>query len=283
MKLAGVVILYNPDEALIERVDTYRHYLDKLIVVDNSEISNQEIIRPLWENKDVHFIHNGKNEGISKRLNEAATIAIKNGFDWLLTMDQDSYFEKGVFDAYLNCISQYENIDNVAMFGIEYDERNVSQSPCDFQQVNHLITSGSLVNLKIFNELKGFDVALFIDNVDHEYCFHAKAVGYEIVKVQDIFLQHSLGVVSQHRSLKNLSLTPRTLHSPIRMYYTVRNYFYLSEKYSKLFPEDIKEIKKSILNRIKNNLLYNEKRMQVLKNIIKGYADYKNGRMGKIS
>ncbi len=282
MNLSGVVILYHPDDTLPQRINSYKQHLKKLYVVDNSEVSNKELLNTLQEDPNIFLIHDGKNEGIAKRLNEAARLAIKDGFDWLLTMDQDSYFDTGLFDEYLNCINRYSGIDQVAMFGIEYDKKLWVEEECAFSQVNHLITSGSLLNLNLFKEIKGFDEALFIDNVDHEYCYHAKQLGFEIVKLSNILLCHSLGVVSYHRSLKNLKSTPRTLHSPVRMYYTIRNYFYLYKKYGETFSVEIKEIKKSILNRIKNNLLYHENRFRVFKYMIKGYLDYKKNKMGKL-
>lgn len=283
MNLAGVVILYHPDKDLMKRVSTYQPHIRKLYVVDNSEKADVELHRFWQRQENVLLIHNGKNEGIAKRLNEAAALAINDGFDWLLTMDQDSFFKEGLFAHYLQCIKRYGNPDRVAMFGVEYDERLYSREECAWVPVNHLITSGSLVNLKLFPAMQGFDEALFIDNVDHEYCFHARVLGYDIIKFSSILLTHTLGVVSSHRSLKSFKRTPRTLHSPVRMYYTIRNYLYLKKKYAGHFAEDFREIEKSLLNRIKNNILYHQHRVQIVKNIFRGYRDFKRKKMGKIS
>jgi len=42
-------------------------------------------------------------------------------------------------------------------------------------------------------------------------------------------------------------------------------------------------MKRGLLIRIKNNIIYNQKRFQVIKYILKGYLDFKKNKMGKIS
>lgn len=151
-------------------------------------------------------------------------------------MDQDSYFEAGMFAAYLDCLSGFQGKENVAMFGIEY-EQAPSLKNCSYKTSEKLITSGSMVNLPLHRKLGGFDEKLFIDEVDSEYCFKAAVGGYKTIQFDNIFLNHSLGTVSEHRSLKSFKKTSRTLHSPLRVYYMVRNYLYVAQKYQKHLPD----------------------------------------------
>lgn len=88
MKLAGVVVLYQPSNEVIKNIHTYLPYLDRLYVVDNSSENHSNI----YKDKKIQYIFNGKNLGIAAALNIGAKEAIKYGFEWLLTMDQDSSF-----------------------------------------------------------------------------------------------------------------------------------------------------------------------------------------------
>ena len=170
------------------------------------------------------------------------------------------------------------------MIGVEYDKKLVStKGGCIYNKSSHLITSGSSLNLEIFKKIGVFDEQLFIDNVDHEYCFRAIVKGYEIAKLNNILLNHSLGTLGFYRSLKNLKRSPRALHSPLRIYYMVRNYFYLKRRYVNVFKTEINTMRKSLLNRIKNGLLYGDKKLLLLKNIYRGYLHYKQGKMGKLN
>lgn len=277
MKLAGTVILYDPGNGLAERIQSYQKKLQKLIIVDNSKMLTT---LPCWQ--EMTTIHNGENEGISSRLNQAAHAAITAGYDWLLTMDQDSFFRDSIFEKYLDCISRHGWKDDVAMYGVEYDERLLRQEACSPESVSLLITSGSILNLRLFSKLGGFDEALFIDNVDHEYCFKAKQNGYEIIKMSSIHLNHSLGVTGNYRSLKTMKKSARALHSPLRIYYMVRNYLYLKPKYQKLFKNEFDIIRKSLLNRIKNSFLYSNEKISLARYIYKAYMDHKRKHMGKI-
>jgi hypothetical protein len=61
-----------------------------------------------------------------------------------------------------------------------------------------------------------------------------------------------------------------------------RNFLYVQSKYKNLFPAEIALRKTILLNRLKNNILYNKHRFKVIKYILKGVEDYRKKRMGKI-
>lgn len=283
MKLAGVVILFNPIVDVLQNILSYKDKVNKLYVIDNSEQTNVTFQRSFENNLEVSFIHDGKNEGISKRINQAAKQAIDDGFDWLLTMDQDSYFEKDGFNNYLLNLKEYNNLNDVAMVGIEHNEEKFATTEGSFINTTLLITSGSIINLQIYKEIGGFDDNLFIDHVDHEYCLRATLRGFKIIKWNKSLLHHSIGEKSFHRSLKNFKLSERSLHSPLRLYYMVRNYLYLQSIYQKHFEKELKLLRGSLFHEIKNNILYNKRKAIIINYILKGFFDFKKGKMGKIT
>lgn len=280
LNIAGVVILYYPDKNLIDRVKSYLDHLTRLFVLDNSG-TTADFLKPFIENKKVVYLHDGSNKGISVRLNQAATLALEEKFDWLLTMDQDSYFPEGSLQQYNDCIKSFVHKDSTAMFGVQFQNEHEKIFPCKPEEVSHLITSGSILNLNLFTKLGGFDEALFIDKVDHEYCLRAALNNFKIIQFQNLFIHHFLGEVVEGKSLKTFKSTRRTLHSPLRMYYIFRNYFYLRRKYRGQFTKIFSEMKNELFNRFKNNFIYGKNKTLLLKYVIKGYLDYKKGRMGK--
>ena len=282
MKIAGTVILYYPDKNVIENISSYLNAVDKLYIVDNTESPSKLIGDNLKSFSNVVYIHDADNKGISVRLNQISNLAISEGFEWLLTMDQDSSFKKETLNNYFTCIQSFEEKENVSMFGINHEENVNESNVCNPVKVNHLITSGSILNLRLVNFIGGFDEKLFIDEVDFEYCLRSVAKGFDIVQFVNIFLNHNLGQTSQHLSFKTIKLTSRNLHSHIRMYYMTRNFLYVQSIYHEKFPGEIHQRKRILLNRFKNNILYNNERIKVMKNIIKGVLDFRKKRMGKI-
>ena len=275
--LAGVVIIYHPDHQWQDRINSYLEHLEHLFIIDNSESNTPHNFHDL---EKITYRHDGSNEGIAVRLNQAARLAADQGFQWLLTMDQDSSFPQGMLTSYLKCCAE-SKAEPVAMFGISFTASAKEVQDCSAEFTRLLITSGSLLNLSLFEKVGGFDENLFIDNVDFDYCFAAGKKGFQTILFNHILLEHQIGTASFHRSLKTGSKTQRILHSPIRLYYQTRNYLYLRRKYQGLYAKEFAHIRKDLLNRIKNNLLYGSERFSVARFIVNGYQDYRSNKMGK--
>ncbi|MFT3903302.1 MAG: glycosyltransferase [Niabella sp.] len=279
-KIFGVVILFNPPGNVRQNISSYLPFVDKLLVMDNSEPSAKVGIDELGDK--VVLIADGVNKGIAARLNEAVRYALSEGASWLLTMDQDSFFDERNLLLYQEYFQQYEHKNNVAVFGVAF-EQTPEKTGNETVEAYTIITSGSLVNLDIYKHIGGFDEALFIDDVDIEYCIRANLDGYKTLKFKNVYLHHSLGEVLQHRSLKSLKKTPRVLHSPIRIYYMLRNHLYVNKKYKSELPKSfLQQRKKDIRNRIKNNILYGGDRIKLTKYLFLALVHYKTGKMGRL-
>ncbi len=282
MKIAAAVILYYPDENVIENILSYINSVERLYIVDNTEMPIIEVADTLKKFPNTIYLNDGENKGIAARLNQVSNLASKDDYEWLLTMDQDSSFPNETFMNYLKCLTSFEKKDNVSIFGVNHVKESDDPDICNAINVNHLITSGSVLNLRLANEIGGFDEKLFIDEVDFEYCLRSVAKGYGIIQFANIFLTHNLGQTSFHRSFKTTQLTSRVLHSPIRLYYMTRNFLYVRSKYRQTFSDEINLRKKILFNRIKNNILYNTARFKVINFVLKGFRDYKRDRLGKL-
>jgi rhamnosyltransferase len=281
MNIAGVVILYHPDiPKAVENILTYASQLNKLYVFDNSSSSSIKVTKDFVDLKiPIEFITTGTNEGISKRLNEAANKAIQEGYDFLLTMDQDSSFDTGIFGQYLQLVDAYSK-EKVAQFGVNCDPKHVPILDIPFN-ADSLITSGTILNLAVFQKVGNFDEKLFIDFVDVEYSLRASNMGYQNIIFTNIIMKHAIGYLKLGRSFKNFKKTLRILHTPIRVYYIIRNGLYLLFKVNHVDKKARKAILFDHMKMLKNDFLYNDHLGAVYVNAAQGVYDFLLNKMGK--
>jgi rhamnosyltransferase len=90
-----------------------------------------------------------------------------------------------------------------------------------FEEVEFVITSGSLIALSVHAIIGPFREELFIDSVDIDYCFRARAKGYRLIKARKLTMSHAIGASSRHSVLWMNKWT--TNHSADRRYYMARN------------------------------------------------------------
>ena len=110
MKIAGVVVLYNPDDNVRTNIDSYINELDILYVVDNSPIPNDNNKKINCEK--IKYISNNGNKGIANALNVGANNALKENCEWLLTMDQDSTFKDNSLSKMKELLKKLNKVNN---------------------------------------------------------------------------------------------------------------------------------------------------------------------------
>jgi rhamnosyltransferase len=266
MKLTATVILYNPLAEFILNIDSYVSFVDLLIVIDNSECPDFELANQIKMYPNVLFFSYPENIGIAKALNKAALIAAERGYEWMLTMDQDSMFSSYNMKKLLDCFRLIQAESNIGMVGVDYsNEKYKSDDNCNLIDVNLLITSGSLMNLAIHKYLNGFDERLFIDEVDSEYCYRLRINKFRVCKITGVYLEHNLGHDVFVKNWLIGSEVKRNIHSPLRIYYMLRNFLYVYFKYRRNFGKELNKNAFVVVNRIKNSFLYSPgKRTKVL-------------------
>ena len=274
--VGGVVILYQPDKEIIRNILSYICQLQFLVVLDNSNNKNHKLQEDIKSISDkIIFIDNPLNFGIAKCLNKAAQLALERKVDWLLTMDQDSFFESDSYAKYIVRLEEAYNVyPKLSIFTLEHSEKTTLNNNVSFQIVRSAITSGSIIKLEYWKQLGGFEEKLFIDEVDTEYVFKNLVAKLDVVKCNNLFLVHQLGTTIQTGYFGLISRSGRIIHSPHRIYFMVRNYLYIHKEYSKLLPIDVAIRRRNVMTSLKNNLLFSGKFFLVIKNIIKGYKDF---------
>jgi rhamnosyltransferase len=279
-KIAAVVILYNPEISVLKNLNTYIDQVDKLIVVDNSDNINESIFQKVQSLNKVIYISNKGNLGIAAALNIGAKKAIAEGFEYLLTMDQDSEAPPFLISNLLECFSQDSKIAIVAPLLHHPTGRNIGhETTKSYEQVFTAWTSGNLVKLNIFQIAGGYKENFFIDYVDHEICLRLNTMGYKIYTANKIVLKHNLGKIEEVNLLFR-KVYP-TNHSPLRLYYRTRNRFYVKNIYKIFFPDFFKEDDRAFWKSYLKVVLFEKDKFQKIKYILRGYCDYRKNIFGK--
>ena len=279
--IAAVVVLYYPEEEEIFRnIKSYLPFVNLLVVVDNTDSEPGKNIGDnlMSLDKSIQYISNKRNEGIGSALNKAASIALQEGYLWLLTMDQDSFFDANQSEKYFSFfLNNFADKKDIAVIAPLHSPGNLSNDPNSYSETIAVITSGSLIQLDTWREMGGYNEKLFIDEVDHEYCYRAKEKGYKVIQMNNVVLNNQLGIKKSGAYLGAIARRNRTIHSPQRVYFMVRNYLYVRSKYRKLFPREFHNRDRMLLVALKNNLFFSGHFIAAVKNIIKGFRDFRKG------
>ena len=277
MKIPATVIWYNPDDENIKNIRTYIDYVEKLYIIDNSKENNKKLADSL-NNLKTEYIYNDKNLGIAKALNLACEKAANDNFEWLLTMDQDSSFDSNSIKSYFRTFEKMTK-NNVGIISPRHILKNDIDKFSDDKEsieINHVMTSGNLLNLKIWEEIGKFDENLFIDEVDSEICFRIIESGYKVIQLNKIRMFHELGNLEKRNFFtRKISVLN---HNHIRKYYIMRNKFYMLKKYKKYRLRYIYYI----LNDFFKVIFYEKDKLRKLKYMFKGITDFMKNKMGEL-
>lgn len=267
-KISGIVVLYNPDKSVYKNIDSYIDFVDKLYILDNSETPCFD--KSFFSQNKIQYLPFNVNLGVGYALKKGMSLSINDGYDYTLTMDQDTMFENIDNDEIKKVLSR-DDLKDVAIFA--FDTENKYKGIVSY--INKAITSGNIIRNNLYSELKGFQEELFIDYVDFDLCEQVVSAGYKIISVPYGKLIHTIG---SPKSVRFAFIKINSFnHNPIRYYYRYRNCFWLYRRNkSYYFRFYIKEI----INLLKM-LLCDDRRVEKIKMIILAYKDAKENKLGK--
>lgn len=277
ISLAGMVTLYNPTDDDIKNINTYINDIDILFVIDNTEGKDNKNSLP--KNKKINYIFNNENIGVAKALNIAAEKAIESGFEFLLTMDQDTSVRKDVIKKLKKDIEE-NDMSKIGIVTPWHNTKLLDKKPKErFDDPHDVMTSGNILNLKIWKKIGGFKDWLFIDGIDIEYSMNLHKNGYKILRDNSVEIDHNLGDIFYKNVFGRIYLC--TNHSAMRRYYIMRNYHYIFDMYKDYSPDYCFSLISQRHNII-GVILFEKDKIKKIKNYIKGYKDYKKGIKGRM-
>ena len=273
MKILAVVVAYKPDvEALQCRLERYQDAVDQVFLWKNSPFS--------FSGERLVEAGDGTNRGIAYALNRAWEYARENGFDYLLTMDQDSEWED--FPAYLKAalagpVGLYgprvspkgsAAVEEAAGstdagFAASADAGVALYEPTDF-----LITSGMLIALPLLDEIGGWREEFSVDAVDVDFVLRAKSLGIPSFRVGAGMLWQQFGGRRKKGGFHIYDYAPERLYGIYRNHIlTIRRYGSYAAFLRKMF------VRRWICSRIPRILLGEKNRWAKCKAIFRGIRD----------
>lgn len=276
---AGIV-LYNPDiERLKLNIESIYIQVSSLFLIDNAS-NNIELVRNLIsEYKNVELICNSDNKGIAVALNQMCQKAYDDGYQWILTLDQDSICQMDMIKKMYPYVFN-ENVGIICpCINYEGGKKTKTKKDRNIEYVYACMTSASLTNIKAWKEVGGFREDYFIDYVDNEFCMKLTLNKYKILRVNTCILNHQLGDFTVKKLFNIISIS-YSQHSPWRFYYMARNNKAFINEYKEHLPV-IKEHLKLIYVLLMGWLVTQNK-SETLHYIKLGLQDAKKNRMGNL-
>jgi len=281
----AVLVAFNPDlDELFSKVLLLSSVVNKVIVCNNSDF---DIAFPF---DGVEVINFRCNIGIAHAQSIGMESSFKKGADFVFQLDQDSVVPIDMVDMLLKSYYQLEDSGyNVGLIGpLDFDKftgeinkarvnKGVSVFNGKYSFVDSTLSSGSLIPKKAYDKVGGMFDELFIDVVDHEYCWRLQASGFKVVRVNDARLPHRLGEGRK----KLLGLISVGVPAPFRHYYAMRNTVYLFRKRYVPLRWKISSIPKIVFKLVLYPVFLDKGFMR-FRYMIKGVWHGATGKLGKL-
>jgi len=275
VKVCAIIITYNPNfQEFYEYYKQNIKEVDYAIIVDNSENGAvRKKIKKLSTELSTEVIQLDSNRGIAYAQNRGVERAEELGkFTFVLFLDQDSLLQKGMISIYNEYYKKLKNQYNIAILGVS----NTQKFTNDYLSVTQIISSGTFTPLTLFQEIGYFDEDLFIDFVEYDWCWRAKAKGYEIFSIRECKLlthMHGDGKIN----ILGISMVKP---SSVRLYYQYRNLLTLLKRsYVPLKWKITMAVKMLVKIPIYIFLLKDNK--NTIKYIFRGFRDFFLKKQGK--
>lgn len=247
VNICAGIVLYNPDmERLNQNIEAIQQQVEMIFLFDNGSKNQRQLQMKYSKYDNIVFLYSTKNTGVAHALNRLCRAAARNEFQWILTLDQDSICPEQM----IRKMMQYIYRPNIAIITSRIQDRNRAPLSCAAEmpyceEISECITSGSLTNISVFQQVGGFNDALFIDEVDTDFCIRCRMAGYKILRINTIVLLHEFGTSAPVYIFRNFGkiFHIRYLERPkytgnysdFRKYHMVRNSVYLLRKYPKKY------------------------------------------------
>lgn len=248
--IAAGIVTFEPDlDRLKQNLECIDAQVERTIIVDNGSLNAEAVVELARAHPRVSVLRLPENLGIAAALNRASEWAARGGFDWMVTLDQDSVAPAGMVSE----LVAVAKLDRRAALVTPYIVDRNKQTVADYQALSlprvteyrqaarrGAITSGALTDVNVLRRVGGFDERFFIDYVDYDLNQRLLLSGYKILRANRTYLLHEVG-----RARRTWLRVPRKDvagtwhletfysfgHSEMRCYYKARNRVLFTRKY----------------------------------------------------
>ena len=238
----AIVVTYNPDPDVLGQLLQQLDAQTDFVVIDNASADAEALLAVTAAcQRCGELVRLGRNEGLARALNIGIDWARGRGHEQVFLFDQDSRLGEDFIARMQTALTEAAALSARPLAAIGprlIDPRNGRRTPFKLfnrlwrrsdrplagagphYRADFLITSGCLLELVHFDAVGGMREDYFIDNVDLEWCFRARARGFALAGTDAAELFHIIG---EHSDNPLVSAGLMAQHSPERTYYTSRN------------------------------------------------------------
>jgi rhamnosyltransferase len=286
--ICAVITTYQPDADFSLRVERVRSQVGKVVIVDDRGNDYNLDILQNWfgELPDVTLHHNSENEGIASSLNRGVAIARSYGYDWILTLDDDSTVGLKMVERLLFYLRQTDDGSPVGLIGMSWTQSDDCEPVMNvnldrpWMDKCYIITSGSLFSLMTFDDIGPFRDEFVIGFVDYDYCLRARAKGYRVIKVNEIGFEHVLGQPTAYRRLGRTIFVRNC--SPERLYYLHRNSTILAREHFWRDPKCVCTVMLHQFRMLFKVAFFEQDKMCKMSSMWRGMLDGWHNRLGRM-
>ncbi|AWB85790.1 glycosyltransferase [Mycetocola zhujimingii] len=241
--VTAVISSFRPAESLIPNVDSIRHQVGRVIVVDDGSGPDFDDTLSAVAAMGAEVIRLPENLGIAHALNAGLDEARSGGADFVVTFDQDSSVQDGFVDRLMGAWRL--GVDSGHRIGFVVPEffGDVRQATRRDRQgvlrTDRTIQSGMLIPFSTIDTVGTFLSELFIDLVDTDFELRCDTAGLPGAAAAGLRFEHALG--GQYRDHlfpagSRFPLATITLSTPFRYYYRARNRIVINKIHGRQHP-----------------------------------------------
>lgn len=230
MRICSGIITYNPTLTDVSTcLEALCNQVERVVIVDNASKNVKSLQEVVSKYANVTLVKNSQNIGFAKALTQVFEWAKSQGFNWVLTLNDDSVVPSNMISEYKKILESQGNLVNqknaknskIAIVCSLLKNRldgTILHSKC---HEDECITSGSLTSVEAWQKIGGFDEWLEIDGVDFDFSRRLVRAGWKIVECQNVIMEHQIG---KARSINLIIKHPIVWnHNANRKYYIARN------------------------------------------------------------
>jgi rhamnosyltransferase len=293
-KSCGLIVTYNPNISVLQQtIASLASSVDKIFLYDNGSDCAEIFLSDIESSTNAIVYKSNKNSGIAEAQNFLLKKAISGGFSYAVMSDQDTTYPNKYFSSLVEYFNDAPKVvaicpgwidKNMGEHGVypgQYIFKSngflkIDNKTSNVFKIAHAISSGMVIRLSLLEKVGLMRPELFIDWVDNEWCWRVNKLGYTVLSVPSIKVEHILGDETIKILRKNFVVRSNT-----RNYYIVRNALALLRSKAISRGPKVYLFKKVIQHTLFCFLASNNKRNQLLL-LLKAYWHGVIGLLGKM-
>jgi GT2 family glycosyltransferase len=221
-KISIVILTWNSEKHLsdlflsLNDMD-YPRSRWNLIVVDNGSKDKTIHILKHWQAQMTNFqtiIYNKQNKGFAPANNQGIRVALKDGADYVILLNDDTLVESDWLSKIINTLEQnkdiglaqplithYPQVDKINSFGNQYHFLGFGYCSGEGENVNkfyladyhpaYLSFAAVAIRTDVFRQIGFLDENYFSYHEDTDFCFRARLADWNLLVIYDAIVHHS--------------------------------------------------------------------------------------------